>query len=256
MNKISILLAGLILVFAANAQDGSRPGSQVDTTPPSTNAGGGSAEDFADIAALLAGDWESINTSDAIGTNPDWFQGNPAVFNAQAGAPEAYAASNFNGTAGSQLSNWLLVPDVGFLDSATFWARTVTGNTFPDRMQVRFSDVGGSNVGTDPATVGTYDDLLLDINPTLAMGGFPDDWAEFTVNPGASGRLAFRHFVDVDAGPVGSNSNFIGVDTFSFVLGTPLPPAPAVPTLGIFGLVALALVLMVGTVLVRRKTTV
>lgn len=254
-----ITLTSLMMVSGfAIAQDGARPGSQSDTTPPQQNSGAANEEDFADVLGLLAGDWDSVNTSDdpAGAASPEWFQGNPAVFLAQSGADDAYAANNFNATGGSQISSWLLVPDVGFMQEANFFTRTVTGNTFPDRMQVRFSDVGGTNVGTDPATVGDYGTLLLDINPNLDMGGYPDDWAPFTVNPNASGRLAFRYFVDVDAGPVGSNSNFIGVDTFSFVLGSPLPPAPAVPTLGVFGLLALALLLVLGTFVAKRRQSI
>ncbi|MBU1189640.1 MAG: choice-of-anchor J domain-containing protein [Gammaproteobacteria bacterium] len=249
-----LLLLCLVLVSPAMAQIGARPGSQSDNTPPQQPLGT-TDEGFEDIAALLAGGWESINTSDAIGTVPDWFQPDGTVFEAQAGPIDSYAAANFNSTAGSQISNWLLVPDVGFLESATFWTRTVTANTFPDRMQVRFSSVGGSNVGTDVNTVGDYTDLLVDINDTLAAGGYPDVWTEFTVNPGAAGRLAFRYFVPTDAGPVGNNSNFIGVDTLSFVIGEPdvLPPPPAVPTLGWFGLTALALLLIIGTVVMRRR---
>jgi hypothetical protein len=244
----------MLLISLVMAQFDARPGTQADNTPPSQQLGT-TDEGFEDIAALLAGDWDSINTSDSVGTAPEWFQGNPAVFLAQAGPDDSYAAANFNSTAGTQISNWLLVPDVGFLDSATFFTRTGTGSTFPDRMQVRFSSVGGTDVGTDVSTVGDYSDLLVDINDTLALGGYPEDWTEFTVNPASAGRLAFRYFVPTDAGPTGNNSNFIGVDTFSFVIGEPdvLPPPPAVPTLGWFGLVALALLLVIGTMIMRRR---
>ncbi len=264
MRKLIILLAltSLAISGVAFAQDGARPGSQTDTTPPATTFGGSGSQDvgFEDVAALLAGDWDSINTSDDVAgaANPDWVQGTDATvnmgpFDAHAGPIDSYASSNFNATGGSQISNWLLVPDVGFLQSATFYTRTVTGNTFPDRMQVRFSDVGGTNVGTDVTTVGDYDNLLVDINPTLATGGYPDDWTEFTVNPGGEGRLAFRYFVDTAAGPVGSNSNFIGVDSLTLVIGGEPPPVPAVPTMGVFGLIALGLLLVLGTMLARRR---
>ncbi len=253
MNRTNILLVVLILACAANAQDSARSGSQADTTPPSQVLGAG--EGFEDLAGLLASGWDTINTSDDPGgaTNPDWFQGNPVVFNAHIGPDDSYAVSNFNATGGSQISNWLLVPRIGELGSAFFYTRTVSGNTFPDRMQVRFSAVSGTNVGTDPGTVGDYDILLLDINPNLDMGGYPDDWAEFIVHPGATGRLAFRYFVDVDAGPVGSNSNFIGVDSLTVTIID--APPPAIPTLSVFGLLLLALLLLVATLLVKRKNS-
>lgn len=256
--NFSIFLFSLLLAFGVSAQNGARPGTQQDPTPPAQGAGTAADEGFEDLAALIAGDWDEVNTSDdaAGAVVPNWFQGNTTVFNAHAGPDDSYAGANFNSTGGSIISNWLLAPDVGFLQDAIFYTRTIAASGFPDRLQVRFSDVGGVNVGVDSTTVGDYDTLLEDINPTLDIGGYPEDWTEFTVSPGSSGRLAFRYFIDNDAGPVGTNSNFIGVDSVSFVLGTPLPPAPAVPTLGLFGLIALALVLVMGTVLVSRRRNV
>lgn len=260
MKRIACVIILLLctLAVAANAQQGARPGTTPDDTAPEQLQGGTPDQGFEDVPGLIAADWDSINTSDDPdgATNGTWFQGNTDVFNAQAGPDDSYAAANFNATAGSRISLWLLVPDVGNLDSATFWTRTTTGSTFPDRMQVRFSDVGGTDVGTDPDTVGDYDTLLMDINENLDEGGYPESWSEMTVNPGSEGRLAFRYYVPDDGGPLGSNSNFIGVDTLSFVIGDEQPPAPAVsvPTLNILGLGALVLLLaFVGMEVVRRN---
>lgn len=257
--KTVIFLALCVLALAANAQQGARPGTTPDDTSPEQVQGTGADQGFEDVPGLIAADWDSINTSDdsAGATNGTWFQGNTDVFNAQAGPNDSYAAANFNATGGSRISLWLLVPDVGNLESATFWTRTVAGSSFPDRMQVRFSAVGGTDVGTDPDTVGDYDNLLMDINENLDVGGYPEAWTEMTVNPNSEGRLAFRYFVPDNAGPAGSQSNYIGVDTLSFVIGDEEPPpAPAVsvPTLNILGLGALVLLLaFVGVEVVRRN---
>jgi len=247
---LSLLLAALS--FTAYAQNEARPGTLADTTPPVL----GTAPDvgFEVVQDLLDNEgWESINTSDdaANATNGIWFQGNPTVFLAQEGADDSYAAANFNATAGTMISMWLLAPDVGFLDAVTFYTRTATASTFPDGMEVRFSEVGGSNVGTDVTTFGDYTILLEDINTALVASGYPEDWTEFTVNPNTSGRLAFRYLVDNDAGPTGNNSNFIGVDSVSFTIGT--APVISVPTLSFAGLVVLLMVVMGAAMIGLRK---
>ncbi|MCB0254953.1 MAG: choice-of-anchor J domain-containing protein, partial [Anaerolineae bacterium] len=150
----------------------------------------------------------------------------------QAGATTAYIAANFNnsGSPGT-ISNWMLTPEMSMSDGDTlsFWTRTVTGSTFPDRLQVRLSTAGSStNVGVGANDVGDFTTLLLDINPSLLQGGYPDDWAQYTITlsglPGgmADGRVAWRYFV-TDAGPTGANSNYIGIDTVEYVAGMAEP---------------------------------
>jgi hypothetical protein len=159
------------------------------------------------------------NNPDVAGTT-EWFQGNDTVFAAHEGAPTAYIGANFNNTGGSQISNWLMLPEMSFEAGQTmsFWTRTVAASSFPDRLQVRVSTNGAStDVGTTPDSVGDFGFLELDVNETLAVGGYPEEWTQFTVNlssyAGESGRVAFRYFVPVSAGPTGANSNYIGIDT-------------------------------------------
>jgi len=102
-------------------------------------------------------------------------------------------------------------------DEIKFYTRTSTGSDFPDRLEVRLSDSGaGSTASTNDTDVGSYTNLLLIINPSLTVGGYPDAWALQTIAiSGLTGatdvRIAFRYFV-TDGGPSGSNSNYIGVD--------------------------------------------
>jgi len=99
--------------------------------------------------------------------------------------------------------------------SLTFYTRTVAMSAFPDRLQIRMSTNGESiNVGTGAFDVGDFTNLLLDINPTYAMGGYPETWTQFTVAingvpPLATDRLAFRYFVE-NGRLNGTNSNYIG----------------------------------------------
>jgi hypothetical protein len=189
-------------------------------------------EGFEDITQLPGRGWQTINNSSPVGTT-SWFQGNSATFAAQAGPTNSYIAANFNATTGTNtISVWLLTPTRTTLkngDVYSFYTRTTTGNVYPDRLQVRLSTNGSSsNVGSTPTSVGDFTTLLLDINPSYATGGYPETWTQFTITlsglpaAGVSGRLAFRYFVE-NGGPTGANSNYIGVDTFSYTPASSTP---------------------------------
>ena len=216
---------------AAAADTGSRDGSAGGPAPIVYNSPADFSEGFDDITLLPGQGWFFQNNSEPLGVT-DWFQGNDGVFPSQAGATTAYIAANFNnsGSPGT-ISNWMLTPEMSMSDGDTlsFWTRTVTGSTFPDRLQVRLSTAGSStNVGVGANDVGDFTTLLLDINPSLLQGGYPDDWAQYTITlsglPGgmADGRVAWRYFV-TDAGPTGANSNYIGIDTVEYVAGMAEP---------------------------------
>jgi subtilisin family serine protease len=185
------------------------------------------AENFDDITLLPGLGWALINNSAPAGVT-SWFQGNSAVFPAHAGAPTAYIAANFNNTAGEgTISNWLLTPEMTMRngDQLSFYTRRTASATFQDRLQVRLSVNGAStHVGATGTSVGDFTTLLLDINPTYAPGGYPQVWTEYVITISGlsgptNGRLAFRYFVE-NGGPSGANSDYIGIDTVTYRLGT------------------------------------
>lgn len=99
------------------------------------------------------------------------------------------------------------------------------GSTWSDRLELRMSTNGGSAaVGADTNSVGDFSDLLLTVNPTLTVGGYPEVWSRYGVTLGdigaQSGRLAIRYHV-TNAGPIGINSNYIGIDTFAYSMDVP-----------------------------------
>ena len=181
-------------------------------------------EGFEDISVLPGSDWAFINNSQPLGTI-GWFQGNPLAFPAHNGPANSYIASNYN-AAGSKrdpatISNWLILPETSLENGMvfSFFTRTATGSIYPDRLQVRMSLAGAStDVGSTAESVGVFTHLLLDINPNLVIGGYPEEWTFFSVEltgigPRAvDGRLAFRYYC-TDGGPSGDNSNYVGVDT-------------------------------------------
>lgn len=212
------------------------------------------------LNAALTG-WFAKNNASPLGTTCVFNGGSGTTFPAQSGAVTSYAAMNFNASTGSNpISTWFVTPRVNFGTGAalTFFFRSANAAAanFPDRIQVRLStaaDAGTPDVGTAVTDVGTFTTLLVDINPTLAsafvtcpVGGFTNPaggiingtvdgaWCQVTINNAGgipttgSGRIAFRHFVQTSAGPSGANSNFIGIDTFSFDEGAQGTPVAAV----------------------------
>jgi len=184
-------------------------------------------ESFDDVSTLT--DWDQVNVSETIGVS-EWFQGNPDVIVAQAGADNSYIGANYNSTTdANDISNWLILPVLSLKDGdiLTFYTRTSTGSIYPDRMQVRVSAEGAASTAPDsPTDLGSYTTLLLDINPNLTVGGYPNlDWELQTVTISGLGataidaRLAFRYLV-ADGGPNGTNSNYIGIDTLEITEGT------------------------------------
>ncbi len=185
-----------------------------------------------DFGVVPPANWVVINHSAVVGST-SWFQGNPAVFPAQAGATNSYAGANFNSTTGTNTINtWLLTPQVNLANGVivTFYTRTVPAPAFPDRLELRLSTNGAStNVGTLATDVGDFTTLLLSVNPTLTLAGYPNVWTQFTATLAGlpagitPGRVAFRYFV-TSGGPTGANSDYIGVDTVTMT-DPPGPPA-------------------------------
>ena len=214
-------------------------------TPPPTVCN--LIQEFEGIAWLVPGGWFMQNNSQP-GPGNGWFQGNPAVFTSQSGPfSDSYIAANFNNGIGvSTLSNWLLTPPVNLQNGAqfSFWTRTVTTPQYADRLQVRMSTNGTStNVGTTATSVGDFTTLLLDINPTYTTTGYPNVWTNLAVTISGlggpiTGRLAFRYFVE-NGGPLGTNSEYIGIDTMQYACGGPTPtPTPTPAPISISGAIS------------------
>lgn len=161
--------------------------------------------------------WVVKNLSEPLGTI-GWFQGNEAVFQAHQGAPNSYVAANFaSGANISTISNWLILPTSTYRNGDTLSFYTRSADLYPDRMEVRFSDVGGTDVGSTATSVGTFSTLLISINPMLQMDVYPEQWTRYSTTLSGltgptSGAFAFRYTV-TDGGLFGQNSNYIGIDT-------------------------------------------
>jgi len=179
--------------------------------------------------------WVVKNNSTPAGPS-SWFSGSmSSPFPPQAGS--GFAAVNSDSLSGpaNTISNWMITPVMSFGAGTpvTFWTRTVSSVTFPDRLQVRLSTNGNStDVGATNTSVGDFTTLVAEINPNQTQNGYPTQWTLESLNlpVGGTGRLAFRYFV-TNAGPGGTNSEMIGIDTLS-VVPEPLTGAGAMVALG------------------------
>lgn len=148
----------------------------------------------------------------------------------QAGGLNSFALVNYTSTTqssstGATISNWLISPNVTVEngDIVSFWSRKGTDGTidYPDRLELRMSSVATTVVpSAGPTDVGSFTTLGVSVNPNLLAGFvYPKVWTQysFTVS-GLSGptvvKFAFRYFV-TDGGPLGNNSDLIGIDTFN-----------------------------------------
>ena len=178
-------------------------------------------EDFEDLSSLS--DWYFLNNSDS--PNANWGNGNTNNFNAYNGTAflgVGYESSNSLDPV--TLSNWAVSPSRTFNngDVITFYSRRINFTpVFPDRLEERMSSAGNSiYTGFSAEDTGDFTTLLLSINVDLTSTGYPSEWTQYTViisglNGPVNGRIAFRYFVP-DGGPGGSNSNYIGVDSFTY----------------------------------------
>ncbi len=143
----------------------------------------------------------------------------------------AMATAGFEAVASGAgtISEWLISPVIYGLnngDTVVIYTRTLAGSPFPDRLEVRLSALGAStDVGENSASVGDFGVLLISVNPSLVVSGYPENWTvvEATVSglpAPVTGRVALRYFV-ADGGPGGANSNRVVIDDFVYTANTP-----------------------------------
>src|SRR5262249_48360070 len=109
------------------------------------------------------------------------------------------------------------------------------GSIAPDRLELRLSLNGAStNVGATDASVGDFSTLLLTINPAVAPGGYPENWALFHaavsgLGGPTSGRFAFRYTLPNTS----VNADYIGIDTVTVDRVVPEPSTLALLSAGL-----------------------
>lgn len=185
-----------------------------------------------DFESGLTG-WTRTNNSEEANTF-GWTKSDDGdhIFDAYEGA---YASVDYLSTTSGTISNWLISPTLSFSNGDVVSFYTISRGDFPDRLELRFSKVGGTDVGSTETSVGKFTETLLVVNPGLTDGGYPsgllkEDWAVFNatisgLSGPTNGAIAFRYFV-TDGGYTGSNSDLIAVDTVTITAASDTPPIP------------------------------
>ena len=201
-------------------------------------------EEFDSMQRVIDLGWKGVNLSNPLGGD-SWQQGS-FIVNATKGGPfissipsHSYKASANEhafapytvGAGLSFINCWLVSPALSMKngDVISFWTRTRSPVSFPDRMQVWLNPNNEStDVGRTDANTGDFTVKLLDINPTLSFSpyptGYPTTWTKFelTITGLPNGtipqkhRVGFRYFVK-NGGPSGAVSDEIAIDDFDFI---------------------------------------
>lgn len=178
-------------------------------------------ENFNNVDALVAQGYILRNASSPPGTT-NWAQGDSTIFAAQAGAPGAYVAANFNSAAvGGTIDNWLITPEFSTTNfgDISFFAKADLLADFSDMLSY-----GMSNGGTNAA-----DFTLV---PEFVVTG---DWVKYQLHfdgtgANTTGRFAIRYSGAADS------ANYVGVDTLAIDL--PEPSSSLMLGIGLLGLIA------------------
>lgn len=150
----------------------------------------------------------------------------------QDGVMNSFALVNYTSTTGAgTISNWLITPTITVQngDVVSFYTRIGLNTTeeepdaaYADRLQLRMSTEGETSTDPGPGAtgLGSYTTLLVDVNPDYTLTDYPTSWDAGMFSATISGlagptevRFAFRYFVE-NGGPLGDNSDIIGIDTF------------------------------------------
>ncbi len=203
------------------------------------------SEDFNDPFTPGAGTNEWVIVDNTVpGAGGSWAQGNQTGGNGTVtafnGSTDDFYMADFTAVNGSvgDISAFLITPTVTIYNGAEikFATRTMQFSgaaLYPDRMQVLMSQSGSSVIPTGTASVGSFTDILLDINPNLTQGtssvvsngtvnGYPQSWVVYTipitnVTGTVTGRFAFRYFVK-NGGAGGGNSRLVALDAVRYTL--------------------------------------
>lgn len=188
-------------------------------------------EEFADVRKLLSTGWTMTDNSvaDNPGNNAAWIQGEYGTdkgggwfgFYAYSytNSPDEFVYSPITSPSMTySISSWLISPTLSVKngDQISFYSRADSTGDFTERMQVLMNKSKFPDVGTTINSVGHFTTVLLDINPTQSVNGYPKAWTKYQYTfSGISGkidtRIAFRHYV-INT----SNAKAIGIDQFQF----------------------------------------
>lgn len=196
-------------------------------------------EEFDTVSAAFSRGWTVINGSDPRGSDV-WQQGGSVTpwfpaFSSK-GSYAGFIGADYTSTSADAgiISNWLISPAVTMQngDRISFYTRsfldpaTGTDSTdYANRLQVRLNTTNDSAMVGVGYEVGSFDNILLDINPNYVENhtdptasspyAYPSRWTRFEVtitglNRPVRGRFAFRYFIE--GGGFNGLGSGVGID--------------------------------------------
>jgi Secretion system C-terminal sorting domain len=153
------------------------------------------------VSGLTVRGWTILDV-DGGGSQPAWFQGNPAVFTAMEGPSDGYVGSNFEGANSSnEIDHWLISPGFNLTtgDSLHFYARTASG-LFNDSINVFFSTTPNPTTA-DFIRITGFTNTILDTN-----------WRIFSIHILSPNKFQFA--IRYNMFNASSTADYIGIDEF------------------------------------------
>jgi len=152
-------------------------------------------EGFDDVSGLAGKGWVLNNASTPGGSTPGWYQGDQNIFEARTGAPQSYAAANYNNAgAGGDINNWLITPEFSTALGGTisFWLRSETAqyiDQFAFGLSDGSSDLASFTLGEAINAVGAWTQYSFDFDAV-------DGIARFAIQ--YTGGQEFANYIGVD----------------------------------------------------------
>lgn len=157
-------------------------------------------EGFDNVGDLAGKGWVLNNAGTPGGLTGTFYQGDQSQFESHSGAPESYAAANFNSAAeGGTISNWLITPEFSTAlgVSVSFWMRAGEALDYFDQVSFGFSN-------------GSTELSAFNLLPTVTVAA--GEWVKYVFNLDATagtGRFAIGHVGAADT------SNYVGIDSLT-----------------------------------------
>ena len=228
-----------ILIFLAIATSllaGLAHGCKKDTPPPPpapTHIGTeiSFTEEFDSVYNLQTKGWVMTDNSSASGNTASapWSQGLRSVdksgnwygfvaYSYQNLETEFIYSNASSSASQANYSSWLISPVLSVKngDKISFYTRGDTTGTNYNRMQVRVGMTSGTDVGHSASSVGSFSEMIMEINPSQSAGGYPQIWTKYEytftgITSKTDVRVGFRHYIS----NIGITKG-IGIDQFKF----------------------------------------